>query len=146
MPIHTQIKIIEVDDLSEFLLAGAFARGLANASSLITNNQYTGNPLDIAYKLIKNPEATFFVTVEGDSMEPVIRSGDVLIVDRSIEPDDNRVIIACIAGDLYVKRLKFIDQSKYLFSDNKKYGPIKIVDEMEFEIFGTVLYTLHSLI
>src|ERR1051326_6233443 len=51
--------------------------------------------LDLNKQLIKNPDATYFVKVHGDSMEGIgIRSGDVLIVDRSLPPTDNKIVIA----------------------------------------------------
>src|SRR5689334_6273234 len=59
--------------------------------------------LDLNKHLIRHPEATYLVRVKGDSMiNAGIHSGDILIVDRALDATDNRIIVACIYGELYV--------------------------------------------
>ena|SRR5205809_7630669 len=59
--------------------------------------------LDLTKQLIKNPDSTYIVRVWGDSMENAsIYSGDVLIVDRSLTPTDNKIVIACLDGELFL--------------------------------------------
>jgi DNA polymerase V len=102
--------------------------------------------LDLNNHLIKNPDATYFVKVHGDSMvEAGINSGDILIVDRSIEPTDNKIVIACINGELIVKRIRTIDGILYLVPENNRYRSIEVTPEMDFEIWGVVLHVIHSL-
>ena len=68
---------------------------------------YEEGRLDLNKHLIKNPAATFFVRVTGDSMVKAgIHSGDLLVVDRSIEPRDKSVVIAVVNGELAVKRIR----------------------------------------
>jgi DNA polymerase V len=72
-------------------------------------DDYLEGQLDLNQHLIKHPVATFFVRVAGDSMVGAgIHSGDLLIVDRSLEPSDGRVVIAIVNGELLVKRLRMI--------------------------------------
>lgn len=68
---------------------------------------YLEGKLDLNRHLIKHPAATFFVRVVGDSMiDAGIHPGDILIVDRSLEPADKKVVIAVIEGELTVKRIR----------------------------------------
>jgi DNA polymerase V len=101
--------------------------------------------LDLNEFLIKNPPATFFVKVEGDSMiNAQISSGDILIVDRSIDASNKKIIIASLMGEFLVKRIKIIGKEIFLESENTKYKSIKITDDMDFEIFGVVTYIIHK--
>ena len=102
--------------------------------------------LDLNRQLIKNPDATYMVKVWGDSMENVgIHSGDVLIVDRSITPADNKIVVVCLDGELFVKRIKKFGEEIYLIAENEKYKPIKIMPNQDFEIWGVVIHVIHSL-
>ena len=68
-------------------------------------DDYIENQLDLNKHLIRHPAATFFVRVKGDSMiEAGIHSGDILIIDRSLEPTDKKVVIAIIDGELTGKK------------------------------------------
>ncbi|NGX49238.1 MAG: LexA repressor [Candidatus Anoxychlamydiales bacterium] len=110
-------------------------------------DDYLENSLDLNELLIKNPPASFFVKVKGDSMIGAqISEGDILVVDRSIEPIDKKIIIANFLGEFNVKRLRIIDKEVYLYSENPKYSPIKITKEMDFEVFGVVTYVIHKTI
>ena len=69
--------------------------------------QYQEPPLDLNELLVKRPAATYFVRVEGDSMEDEgIRHGDLLVVDRSLRPASGDIIIASLGGDFTVKRYR----------------------------------------
>jgi len=81
-----------------------------------------------------------------DSMiDAGIHSGDILIVDRALEPVDNNVVIALINGELTVKRIRKVDDKLFLIADNSQYEPIQIQKEMDFEIWGVVTNVIHSL-
>ncbi|MCH9632487.1 MAG: Protein UmuD [Chlamydiae bacterium] len=101
--------------------------------------------IDLNQELIKNPAATFFVRVEGDSMlEAGILSGDVLVVDRSIQAKDGKIIVAVVNGEFTVKKIKKINNKYFLVPENKKYSRTEITKEMEFSIWGVVLHAIHS--
>ena len=110
-------------------------------------DDYLEGKLDLNDALIRNPAATFFVRVTGDSMiEAGIHSEDILVVDRSLNPKDGSIVIAVIDGELLVKRL-FMQKGKvYLVPENKYYAPIEIKDEMAFEVWGVVTTVIHSVI
>jgi DNA polymerase V len=103
--------------------------------------------LDLNDFLIPNPPATFLVHVTGDSMIGAgIYSGDLLIVDRSVEPHNRNIVIAVLDGELTVKRLIMEKDEIKLVAENKNYKPIKITEQMQFEIWGVVRTVIHSLL
>ena len=101
--------------------------------------------LDLNEHLIKHPAATFYVYAKGDSMiNSGIHDGDLLIVDRSLNPGLKNIIIAVINGEFTVKRISKIDKELYLIPDNNSYKPIKITEDMNFQIWGIVTHTIHK--
>lgn len=108
-------------------------------------DDYLDKKLDLNDFLIKHPAATFFVKVKGESMiKAGINSGDILIVDRSLEPRDKKIVIAVLDGDFTVKRVCKIDGKLYLVSENDDFAPIEIKDGADFEIWGVVVHVIHS--
>ena len=100
--------------------------------------------LDISLDLIKHPASTFYIYVKGDSMiEEGIYSGDIMVVDKSLNPKSNDIIIAVINGDFTVKKLYKKNNKLFLIPANKKYGLISITGEMDFQIWGVVTHTIH---
>ena len=106
---------------------------------------YMENKLDLNEYLIKHPAATFIVKASGSSMiDADIYSGDLLIVDRSLTPRNNNIVIASIFGDLTVKKIKKKDKSFFLVSANEDYPSIEVKEEMECFIWGVVTYIIHE--
>ena len=106
---------------------------------------YMENKLDLNEYLIKHPAATFIVKAKGPSMtEAGIISGDLLIVDRSISPRNNNIVIASIFGDLTVKKLLKKENLIFLLSANSDYPSIEVKEEMECLIWGVVTYIIHE--
>ena len=108
---------------------------------------YMENKLDLNEHLVKNPAATFIVKASGPSMiEAGISSGDLLIVDRSIVPKNNNIVIASVFGDLTVKKLHKKGSTLFLLSANNQYPSIEIKEEMECFLWGVVTYVIHKAI
>ena len=84
--------------------------------------------IDLNELLITNEIATFFCRVSGHSMEPQMSDGDVLMVDKSIEPKAGKVVIAAINGEMTVKRLSVVDGQMTLTTDNLNYPDLKVSD------------------
>jgi|TARA_E500000081_G_C6123160_1_gene349249 DNA polymerase V len=106
-------------------------------------DDYIERNLDLNELLIKNPSATFFVKVDGDSMKDAgISSGDTLIVDRAIEAKDKSIVIASINGELTVKRVWIANKKVFLKPENDDFSPIEITEEMDFNIWGVVTYVV----
>ncbi|MDP1769660.1 MAG: translesion error-prone DNA polymerase V autoproteolytic subunit [Nitrospirota bacterium] len=109
-------------------------------------DDYIEGKLDLNRHLIKHPAATFFVRVTGDSMIGAgIHSGDLLVVDRSLDAVDGNVIVAALDGELTVKRLFRQGTILRLLPANTAYAPIEILTQQTFEIFGVVTNVIHSL-
>ena len=103
--------------------------------------------IDLNNLLIVNPSATYYVRVNGDSMLGAgILSGDLLIVDRSIEVTNNCIVVAHLDGEFTVKRIKKIKKKIFLQAENNNYKPIEITKEMDFELFGVVAHAIHHFI
>ena len=106
---------------------------------------YMENKLDLNEYLIKHPAATFIVKAKGTSMSDAgILSGDLLIIDRSITPKSNDIVIASIFGDLTVKKLQKKENLLFLLSANSDYPSIQVKEEMECFIWGVVTYIIHE--
>ena len=107
--------------------------------------------LDLNEHLIQHPAATFFVRVDGDSMIGAgIHQGDILIVDRSLEPLNGRIVIAVIDGAFTVKRIRIGGASGreaqiFLEPENPAFQRIRIQPESDFQVWGVVTYVIHSL-
>ena len=106
---------------------------------------YMENKLDLNEHLIKHPAATFIVKASGFSMiDAGIHSGDLLIIDRSITPQNNNIVIASIFGDLTVKKLKKKENFFFLVSASEHYPSIEVKEEMECFIWGVVTFIIHA--
>lgn len=103
--------------------------------------------MDLNEHVIKHPSATYFVRASGDSMTGAgIFDGDLLIVDRSLEPAHGRVAIVEIDGQLTVKRLFKLKGRFRLQSENVNYPPIDLQEENEVVVWGVVTHVLHNLL
>lgn len=98
--------------------------------------------LDLNRHLIKHPAATFYMRVIGDSMDDDIKEGDILVVDRAAEAEDGDVVVARIFNDFTVKKLCLQDGKIKLLATNESYAPIEITEEMDFEVWGKVLWSI----
>jgi len=107
---------------------------------------YEEDRLDLNRYLIKNPAATFFVRVTGYSMVGAgIYSGDLLVVDRSLEPRDKSVVIAVIDGELTVKRIRIRKKKITLEPENEDYPVRQIDGDTDFQVWGIVTSVIHAL-
>jgi DNA polymerase V len=101
--------------------------------------------LDLNELLLSHPAATFFVRVEGSSMEGAnIFSGDILIVDRALEPSDGKIVLAILDGAFTVKRIRMKGKKIFLAAENPAFPPLEIAPEREFQVWGVVTYIIHK--
>ena len=107
-------------------------------------DDYIEKGLDLNELLVRHEAATYFVRASGDSMMGAgIHDGDILIVDRSLEPQKGDIVIAAVNGELTVKRFDRSGDAVYLHSANERYKPIRVLPEMEFAVWGVVTYVIH---
>jgi DNA polymerase V len=96
--------------------------------------------------LVKNKEATFYTKVSGQSMVGAgIDDGDLLVVDKSLEPQHNSIAVCFIDGEFTVKRLKVSGGDVYLQPENSTYDPIKITEGNDFLVWGIVTHVIKKL-
>lgn len=103
---------------------------------------YVERALDLNELLVTNPPATFFVRVQGDSMaDSGILDGDLLAVDRSIDPKPGKIVVAAYDGELLVKRLRRLKGRLTLCSENAthpEYRPLPLDEAQECTLWGVV--------
>lgn len=101
--------------------------------------------IDLNELLIDHPAATFFVRVQGNSMQDAhIQDGDILIVDRAQETVNGSIIVAILNGEFTVKRIEKRKNEVWLIPENGTFALIKIQPEMEFQVWGVVTYVIHK--
>lgn len=99
--------------------------------------------ISIDQEVVKNESATFYARVAGESMQGAgLDDGDLLVIDRSKEPENNAIAVCFIDGEFTVKRLKIEEEAVFLMPENKKYKPIKVTEENELVIWGIVTYVV----
>lgn len=110
-------------------------------------DDYLHAKLDLNELLVEHPSATYYVRVNGDSMLGAgIVSGDLLVVDRSLEVTNNCIVVAHIDGEFTVKRIKKTKKNMFLQAENENYKPIEITEEMDFQLFGVVVHAIHHFV
>ena len=101
--------------------------------------------IDLNKELIKHPSATILGRVKGQSMQDIgIDDGDLIIIDRSIEPTDGKIAVCYIDGGFIVKRIKIDKDCCWLMPANDSYNPIRVTEDNEFIIFGIVSHVIKS--
>jgi len=102
--------------------------------------------IDLNSAYIRNKDATFFGRVKGDSMEGAgLSDGDLLIIDKSLEPRDGKIAVCFIDGEFTVKRIRIEKDIIWLIAENSKYKPLKVTKDNEFLIWGVVTNVIKDL-
>lgn len=101
--------------------------------------------IDLNEYLIEHPLSTFFAKVKGDDMrEAGICDGDILIVDKSISPNDGKIVIAKINETYMIKYYRDVDGSIYLESHSQNFFPVDLGEDFKYEILGVVTKIIHT--
>ncbi len=101
--------------------------------------------LNLQEYLVQHPSATFCVRAIGDSMlKAGIHSGDVMVVDRALEPRNKNIVLAVLDGEFTVKRIQKKKEQLFLVPENDQYQPIIITEEMDFKVWGVVTHVIHK--
>ena len=99
--------------------------------------------ISIDQEVVRNEESTFYARVSGESMQGAgLDDGDLLVIDRSLEPQNDKIAVCFIDGAFTVKRLRVEADCVYLMPENKNYEPIKVSPEDELIIWGIVTYVV----
>ena len=106
---------------------------------------YLEKELNFRELFMRNESSTFFVKVEGTSMERAgILNGDILVVDRSLEPRENSILVCFLDGGFTVKRVAFTDGRLFLMPENPQFQPIPVLDNADLRIWGVVTFAIHQ--
>lgn len=106
---------------------------------------FEGSQISLDKVLVKNFEATFYAKADGTSMIGAgIDDGDIMVIDRSIEPTDGKIAVCLIDGEFTVKRIKVEKDAVYLMPENKAFQPIKVTEDCKLIIWGIVTYVIKS--
>jgi len=127
--------------LLELPLAGtAIAAGFPSPAE-----EYLDLVLDLNKELVKHPAATFYARVKGGSMvDASIQDGDLLVIDKALEPKEGSIAVCYLDGEFTVKRLAMREEGVYLMPANAEFKPIRITEENEFLVWGIVAYVIHK--
>ncbi|MDE6284053.1 MAG: translesion error-prone DNA polymerase V autoproteolytic subunit [Muribaculaceae bacterium] len=107
------------------------------AEDIITEN------LDLNRLLIRHPAATFYGRVWGDSMiDEGIHPGDIIVIDRSIEPTNGCLALCCVDHEFTLKRIRFEKNLVWLIPANEMFDPILVTPDQEFEVWGVITYSI----
>lgn len=101
--------------------------------------------LDLNKELVTNPPATFYGRVRGDSLvEADVREGDILIIDKSLTPVQDDLVVAFVDGDFTLKFIHIDHDIVWLMPANEQYRPIRVTAENDFLVWGVVTYTIRD--
>lgn len=101
--------------------------------------------IDLNKLIVKNPSTTFYGKVRGESMRDAgIFDGDLLVIDKSLEPTDGKIAVCFVDGEFTAKRIKIEKDVVWLVAENKDYKPIKVTKDNELVIWGIVTNVIKS--
>lgn len=106
---------------------------------------YMTDSIDLNRELIRHPATTFYARADGDSMKDCgIDDGDLLVIDKSLDPLDGDIVVAYIDGEFTLKTVRFDEKENciWLVPANEEYSPIKITEGNDFLIWGVLTYNI----
>lgn len=122
------------------LVDGGIAAGFPSPAQ-----DYIDLKIDLNKELITNPSSTFYGRVKGSSMQDAgIVDGDILVIDKSLEPKDGDTAVCYIDGEFTLKYIKIEPDAVFLIPANPKFKPIKVTEENNFCIWGVVTYSIKN--
>lgn len=99
--------------------------------------------IDLNRELIANPASTFYARVSGDSMQDAgILDGDLLVIDKSLEPQDGDMAVCYIDGDFTLKFIRIEKETVWLIPANDNYQSIRVTGDNHFMVWGIVTYSI----
>ena len=107
-----------------------------------------GERIDLVRELSSHPETTFYARVSGDSMHDAgLFDGDIIVIDKSLEPHNGDIIIAAVDGEFTVKEFRRDEDNKggWLIPHNPAFQPIRVTAENNFSVWGVVTHCIHDL-
>lgn len=127
-------------------LALPYADGGIKAGFPSPAQDYMESAIDLNKELIRHPASTFYGRVKGDSMiDAAVNDGDILVIDKSLEPQDGDMAVCFVDGEFTIKYIKIEKDVVWLQPANSSYKPIKVTIDNDFLIWGVVTYCIKKL-
>ncbi len=106
---------------------------------------FTELSISLDQLLVKNPPATFMAYAEGESMINMgVHHGDIIIVDRSLSPRNEDIIVAVLEGEFLIKQFSNTGDKIRLIPHNSKYPIIYIKEDSDFQVWGVIVHSIRS--
>ncbi len=136
----TFLNYKEIEDFQP-IIDGYVAAGFPSPAG-----DYIDSELNLKTLLMRNESSTFYVQVVGRSMVDVnIFDGDILVVDKSLDPSTDSILVCFIDGEFTVKKVSKIGKEFFLIPANPEFKPIKIEEGSDFRLWGVVTFVIHKL-
>lgn len=140
---HDELKIFRPEKAEPLELP--MAESGVHAGFPSPADDFLEGSLDLNRLVIRHPEATFFARVEGDSMQGEgIDEGDLLVVDKAVEPYDHCLAVVYVDGEFTLKRVRIEPHRILLVPANPKYRTLEISSDNEFAVWGVVKWILKN--
>ena len=134
----TFLKPKKGDSLGQWLIEQGISAGFPSPA-----DDFKEIRISLDRELVKNKESTFYARVSGDSMiEAGLDDGDLIVIDRSLDPENGKIAVCFIDGEFTVKRINKERGKIYLQPENKKYKAIELKENNELIIWGIVEYVI----
>lgn len=134
------ISVHPIEPVKEYIISGIIdiPAGFPNISQ-----DYMGDPIDLIKELIQNPDATHYARIRGDSMKDAgLDKNDILLIDGVKEYENGAMAVCVVDGEFTIKYLDTSQMKEgiiWLRPDNEDFPPIKVTEDQEFTILGTVI-------
>ena len=146
-------KLLNIDfkvTLSSSLVAGCnlntpLIEGGISAGFPSPAEDFIDVSIDLNRDLIKSPASTFYGRVNGESMKDLgINDGDLIVIDKSLEPQDGKIAVCYIDGEFTLKTIKIENQKCWLIPANEDFQPIEVSEDNNFLVWGILVHVIKS--
>jgi DNA polymerase V len=145
LKLHDTITLDIYSALSESVLELPFVEGGISAGFPSPALDFIDLKIDLNKHVVKHPSSTFYGRVKGVSMKDAgIHDGDLLVIDKSLEPKNGKIAVCYIDGEFTVKRIQFNGSECWLMPANQAYKPIQVTPDNELLIWGIVTHVIKA--
>lgn len=138
---NKNIEILKPDSVESLNIK--FSDTPVNAGFPSPAENHMENTMDLNRALVKNPSSTFYARVKGESMiNDGVDDGDILVIDRSVEPYENCLAVCFLDGEFTLKRVRLEGEDLLLVPANEKFKPIRVKKDNDFYVWGIVRYLI----
>ena len=137
----TFLKPKKGDSLGQWLIEQGISAGFPSPA-----DDFKEIRISLDKELVKNKESTFYARVSGNSMEDAgLSDGDMIIIDKSLIPQNNKIAVCFLDGEFTVKRVITKKGNLYLKPENENYKEVKLNEGNELKIWGIVTYVIKKI-